>query len=772
MLNKRFKIAKCKTSLKLATSRIKLLKNKKLIQINQMKRELAQLLESGQDRTARIRVEHVIREEKMIAAYELIEIYCELIVARLPIIESQKTCPIDLKEAITSVIFAAPRCSDIPELVDARKNFTAKYGKEFASAALELRPDSGVNRMMVEKLSAVAPDIQTKLKVLSAVAKEHNVDWDSTLFEETESKPKDDLLNGSVKFENVSMMNVDSPKMQTSNIQNVQSHMQKLNVTDDFTQQNRRYTLGSQNITSNDTKPSGMASEMMNKRHSFHTNTNNASSGRENNWNMEFKDAMSAAQAAAESAERASMAARAAAELSSKGKIGSPKVSTTSEVFNQHQFKDSFNNNSFNNRNSKIQKNPQTDESEHDTSPKSRIRKQTSHQHDVFVSQQQKYGQRTVVDQGNLSRDDETDSDDDENPKFDTGFEYNEGDAKSFFPSPDREESSPLQNTHISSPKQKTQKVNSRKTRIELNDLVEKDSRVSLRNEKKKKDIEIEPQIVEKNSEFLNQGDDLGTGKELKFGTLTGGLRNSGGLKYTPHTKGGITDSSPLSKPNSFNSKESGYKNKKQSVSMSSSESELESDDQSDKYVRSSTVNDSSSSSFKKLVGQTSKPSSFNSRASGMEKKEPSVSMSSSESESDDQSDKKVKNRSRFAPPDVFFNDGGITDSDEEVVLVTKPTSTGLSRRTKGYVEAEGKPVISKASMHPSTNESPTKRISEHPRKKIVESGKSESPKASNLSSQTSLEGNDVKKPSHVHPNLPDYDSLAARIQSLQANHR
>lgn len=56
----------------------------------QMKRELAQLLDSGQDRTARIRVEHLIREEKMVAAYELIEIYYELIAARLPIIESQK----------------------------------------------------------------------------------------------------------------------------------------------------------------------------------------------------------------------------------------------------------------------------------------------------------------------------------------------------------------------------------------------------------------------------------------------------------------------------------------------------------------------------------------------------------------------------------------------------------------------------------------------------------------------------------------------------------
>lgn len=56
MLHKSFKPAKCKTSLKLANSRIKLMKNKKGVQMNQMKRELAQLLDSGQDRTARIRV--------------------------------------------------------------------------------------------------------------------------------------------------------------------------------------------------------------------------------------------------------------------------------------------------------------------------------------------------------------------------------------------------------------------------------------------------------------------------------------------------------------------------------------------------------------------------------------------------------------------------------------------------------------------------------------------------------------------------------------------
>ncbi|KAJ8452136.1 hypothetical protein Cgig2_016717 [Carnegiea gigantea] len=173
-----------KTALNLAKSRVKLLKNKREIQIKRMRRELAQLLQSGQDQTARIRcirrvpVEHVAREEKMMVAYELIEIYCELIVARMPIIESQKNCPLDLKEAITSLMFAAQRCGDIPELQDISKNFTAKYGKDFATAAIELCPQCGVCRTLVEKLSVRAPDSQMKLKILNAIAEEHDVKWE------------------------------------------------------------------------------------------------------------------------------------------------------------------------------------------------------------------------------------------------------------------------------------------------------------------------------------------------------------------------------------------------------------------------------------------------------------------------------------------------------------------------------------------------------------------------------------------------------------------
>ncbi|GFY80420.1 regulator of Vps4 activity in the MVB pathway protein [Actinidia rufa] len=292
-------------------------------------------------------VEHVVREEKTMAAFDLLEIYCELIVARLPIIEAQKNCPIDLKEAITSVVFASPRCADIPELHDVRKHFTAKYGKEFISAAVELRPECGVSRMLVEKLSAKAPDGQTKLKILTAIAEEHNVKWDPKSFGEKELNPPDDLLNGPNTFEKASkMMHTEPPIVQPPpQAQVTPSPDQTNNVPVNFGN-NASSSTSSQNFVATDVggsqttvpaashhgvRPSGAGSERM-ERHSYYEDESSFSSRRQG-WNMEFTDATSAAQAAAESAERASMAARAAAELSSRGKITS-QYSTESQKSN------------------------------------------------------------------------------------------------------------------------------------------------------------------------------------------------------------------------------------------------------------------------------------------------------------------------------------------------------------------------------------------------------------------------------------------------------
>ncbi|KAL5728852.1 hypothetical protein ACHQM5_001886 [Ranunculus cassubicifolius] len=320
VLHRSFKPAKCKTSLKLAVARLKLLKNKREVQVRSMKRDLAHLLETGQEKTAMIRVEHVVREEKTMAAYDFIDIYCELIVARLPIIESQKTCPIDLKEAVSSLVFVSPRCADIPELEDVRKQFTAKYGKEFITSALELRPNCGVNRTVVENLSARTPDGQTKLKILSEIAKEHNIEWDPKAFGEKELQPPDDLLNGP----KVNEVTTSGGKAETlpTHLPSYGGRPEPTNAAETTGSSWNSHTPDPTHVKNPNmmNKTSGNAVEGRDSAHQGSQNTDQYYPNRQN-WNMEFKDATSAAQAAAESAERASFAARAAAELSTYGKF-------------------------------------------------------------------------------------------------------------------------------------------------------------------------------------------------------------------------------------------------------------------------------------------------------------------------------------------------------------------------------------------------------------------------------------------------------------------
>lgn len=159
-----------------------------------MRKEIAQFLQTGQEAIAIIRVEHIIREQNIWAAYEILELFCEFVLARVPILESQRECPSELKEAVASIIYAAPRCSDLPDLLQIKNLFAAKYGKEFIMAASELRPDTSVNRSIIEKLSASAPSPETKLKILKQIAREHNLEWDSSNTEAELSKKHDDLL--------------------------------------------------------------------------------------------------------------------------------------------------------------------------------------------------------------------------------------------------------------------------------------------------------------------------------------------------------------------------------------------------------------------------------------------------------------------------------------------------------------------------------------------------------------------------------------------------
>lgn len=160
----------------MAAARIKLINHKRGLQVKQLEREIIYLLESCQSHTATIRVKAFEMEQKKMAAYDTIAIYCELIASRMPLIESQKNCPGDLKEAISSVIYASRLCTEIPELLDVRMHFISKYGKIFVSDA-EFRSEGGANFMLMEKLSSKPPDHPTKIKILVAIAEEHNIKW-------------------------------------------------------------------------------------------------------------------------------------------------------------------------------------------------------------------------------------------------------------------------------------------------------------------------------------------------------------------------------------------------------------------------------------------------------------------------------------------------------------------------------------------------------------------------------------------------------------------
>lgn len=56
-----------------------------------------------------------------------------------------RECPEELKEAISSLIFASSRCGEFPELQKIRGIFVSRFGREFAAHAIELRNNSGVN---------------------------------------------------------------------------------------------------------------------------------------------------------------------------------------------------------------------------------------------------------------------------------------------------------------------------------------------------------------------------------------------------------------------------------------------------------------------------------------------------------------------------------------------------------------------------------------------------------------------------------------------------
>lgn len=148
---------KLKTNLRLAIQRLKMLEKKKSELALKARKEIADYIAMGKPDRARIRVECIIREDYLVEAMELVEMFCDLLIARFGLIQQERDLDEGLAEAVSSLMWVAPRMqADCQELKIISELFAHKYGKQYALAVRDNAVGT-VSPKLMAKLSVQAP---------------------------------------------------------------------------------------------------------------------------------------------------------------------------------------------------------------------------------------------------------------------------------------------------------------------------------------------------------------------------------------------------------------------------------------------------------------------------------------------------------------------------------------------------------------------------------------------------------------------------------------
>mmetsp|Transcript_9585 Transcript_9585/g.9538 ORF Transcript_9585/g.9538 Transcript_9585/m.9538 type:complete len:296 (+) Transcript_9585:40-927(+) len=171
----KFNPRKLHSSLKMSSIRIGILKNKIIGKNSQLRDEIAGFLRSSQEEMAMIKVEGYINNENLLMALEVINLFCLQCCERIQQFRGAKECPTDIRTAVESIIYAANRV-DCKELIEARQQFTGKFGVEFSKKA-NFDENHLVNKMIVEKLTVTVPCEELKLVKIQEIAVAKKVDY-------------------------------------------------------------------------------------------------------------------------------------------------------------------------------------------------------------------------------------------------------------------------------------------------------------------------------------------------------------------------------------------------------------------------------------------------------------------------------------------------------------------------------------------------------------------------------------------------------------------
>ncbi|KAJ7003124.1 hypothetical protein NC653_008381 [Populus alba x Populus x berolinensis] len=169
-----------KTSVKITKTRLEAVKKKKNSVIKHLKNDMADLIRTDHAYKAFCRAEGLLAEQNMIIYYNFIEQLCDCISSNLSLMNKQKECPEECKEAVQSLIYAAARFSEFPELRDLRSEFINRYGPPLEAL---------VNKEFVDMLKPKSITEEMKLQLMHDIAQEFSIEWNSKSLEQKLFEP-------------------------------------------------------------------------------------------------------------------------------------------------------------------------------------------------------------------------------------------------------------------------------------------------------------------------------------------------------------------------------------------------------------------------------------------------------------------------------------------------------------------------------------------------------------------------------------------------------
>lgn len=143
--------------------------------VRQTHEDIAKLLQLGQFQRALNLVEQLYRDQCRISAYEVINETCQCVSNNLPSISKNSELPMDVKVAISSLVFAASRCGELPGLNKLRSLFRDWYGDDFVSSNVNMLPMNQVKAELKETLSVGLMSENVKVELIKEIIRDYAV---------------------------------------------------------------------------------------------------------------------------------------------------------------------------------------------------------------------------------------------------------------------------------------------------------------------------------------------------------------------------------------------------------------------------------------------------------------------------------------------------------------------------------------------------------------------------------------------------------------------